>query len=44
MAAMWLNDATFVTPYRQGHLRGSDKLWTERLLLQASRASSTGIG
>jgi hypothetical protein len=32
MAAMWLNDVTFVTPYRQGHLRGLDKLWTERLL------------
>jgi hypothetical protein len=32
MAEMWLNDATFVIPYRQGHLRGPDKLWTERLL------------
>ena len=32
MAEMWLADATFVVPYRQGHLRGSDKLWTERLL------------
>jgi len=32
IADMWLNDATFVTPYRAGKLRGPDKLWTERLL------------
>jgi len=32
VAAMWLADPTFVTPYREGHLRGPDKLWTERLL------------
>jgi hypothetical protein len=32
MASMWLNDPTFVIPYRQGKLRGPDKLWTERLL------------
>jgi hypothetical protein len=32
IADMWLNDATFVTPYRAGRVRGADKLWTERLL------------
>ena len=32
VAKMWLDDPLFVTPYRQGHLRGPDKLWTERLL------------
>jgi hypothetical protein len=32
MANMWLNDTLFVGPYRAGHLRGIDKLWTERLL------------
>jgi hypothetical protein len=32
MSEMWLGDPTFVVPYRQGHLRGADKLWTERLL------------
>ena len=32
IADMWLNDATFVQPYRAGKLRGPDKLWTERLL------------
>lgn len=32
IADMWLNDPDFVAPYRQGHVRGSDKLWTERLL------------
>ncbi|HEY6562279.1 MAG TPA: hypothetical protein VI072_33655 [Polyangiaceae bacterium] len=32
IADMWLSDATFVTPYRSGKLRGPDKLWTERLL------------
>jgi hypothetical protein len=32
MADMWLNEQEFVAPYRQGHIRGPDKLWTERLL------------
>lgn len=32
MAEMWLAEPLFVAPYRQGHLRGIDKLWTERLL------------
>ncbi|HVR63599.1 MAG TPA: hypothetical protein VMU50_16980 [Polyangia bacterium] len=32
IAALWLQDDTFVGPYRMGHLRGVDKLWTERLL------------
>jgi hypothetical protein len=32
IAEMWLADTAFVGPYRMGHLRGSDKLWTERLL------------
>ena len=32
IAELWLNDKTFVGPYREGHLRGIDKLWTERLL------------
>jgi hypothetical protein len=32
IAAMWLSEPTFVKPYREGHLRGQDKLWTERLL------------
>lgn len=32
IAEMWLKDTSFVAPYRAGHLRGQDKLWTERLL------------
>jgi hypothetical protein len=32
IADMWLTEPYFVMPYRQGHLRGQDKLWTERLL------------
>jgi hypothetical protein len=32
IAEMWLNDRLFVAPYRAGHVRGPDKLWTERLL------------
>ena len=32
---MWLDDPYFVKPYRQGHARGPDKLWTERLLAHA---------
>jgi hypothetical protein len=32
IANMWQQDVLFVGPYRQGHLRGTDKLWTERLL------------
>jgi hypothetical protein len=32
IATMWRDDTTFVGPYRMGHLRGPDKLWTERLL------------
>jgi hypothetical protein len=32
IAAMWEAETTFVAPYRAGRLRGSDKLWTERLL------------
>ena len=32
IAVMWYNDPYFVAPYRQGHTRGPDKLWTERLL------------
>jgi hypothetical protein len=32
MAELWLGDRGFVAPYRQGHLGGADKLWTERLL------------
>jgi hypothetical protein len=32
IATMWQQDIQFVGPYRQGHLRGTDKLWTERLL------------
>jgi hypothetical protein len=32
IADLWLNDLYFVGPYRQGHIRGVDKLWTERLL------------
>jgi hypothetical protein len=32
MAEMWYTDPLFATPYRQGHVRGPDKLWTERLL------------
>jgi hypothetical protein len=32
MADLWLNDTLFVGPYRAGHVRGPDKLWTERLL------------
>jgi hypothetical protein len=32
IAQMWRDDTLFVGPYRMGHLRGPDKLWTERLL------------
>src|SRR5581483_10925767 len=32
IAGLWLGDRDFVAPYRLGHLRGPDKLWTERLL------------
>jgi hypothetical protein len=32
IAGLWLGDRDFVAPYRRGHLRGPDKLWTERLL------------
>jgi hypothetical protein len=32
IAEMWLADTLFVAPYRDGHTRGPDKLWTERLL------------
>ena len=32
IADLWLNDQDFVAPYRAGHIRGPDKLWTERLL------------
>jgi hypothetical protein len=32
IADLWLKDTLFVGPYRKGHLRGIDKLWTERLL------------
>jgi hypothetical protein len=32
IADMWLNEPDFVASYRQGHIRGRDKLWTERLL------------
>jgi hypothetical protein len=32
IAGMWRADTLFVGPYRMGHLRGPDKLWTERLL------------
>jgi len=35
IARMWLNEPSFVLPYRQGHARGPDKLWTERLLAHA---------
>ena len=32
IAEMWESEQSFVAPYREGHLRGEDKLWTERLL------------
>ncbi|AKT39931.1 hypothetical protein [Chondromyces crocatus] len=32
IADMWYADPLFVVPYRDGHVRGRDKLWTERLL------------
>jgi hypothetical protein len=32
IATMWRDDVQFVGPYRMGHVRGTDKLWTERLL------------
>jgi hypothetical protein len=32
IAEMWYADPSFVVPYRAGHTRGPDKLWTERLL------------
>ena len=32
IADLWLTDLYFVEPYRQGRIRGPDKLWTERLL------------
>jgi hypothetical protein len=35
IAELWLGDELFVKPYREGHVRGEDKLWTERLLAGA---------
>jgi hypothetical protein len=32
VADLWDHDPDFVAPYRDGHVRGPDKLWTERLL------------
>ncbi len=32
IADMWATDELFVAPYRAGHLRAPDHLWTERLL------------
>jgi hypothetical protein len=32
IATMWRDDVQFVGPYRMGHLRAPDHLWTERLL------------
>lgn len=32
IARMWLEEESFVAPYREGHLRGDSRLWTERLL------------
>ena len=32
IAERFLADQEFVAPYREGHARGPDKLWTERLL------------
>jgi len=32
MARMWRDEPLFMVPYREGHARGADKLWTERLL------------
>ncbi len=32
IADLWLSDPDFATPYAAGHIRGKDKLWTERLL------------
>lgn len=32
IAELWRDDPTFVAPYRDGHVRSIDALWTERLL------------
>lgn len=32
VAELWFGDRLFVAPYLAGHVRGRDKLWTERLL------------
>jgi len=32
IAKLWRDEQDFVAPYRDGHLRGVDKQWTERLL------------
>ncbi|MBI4508372.1 MAG: hypothetical protein HY698_01970 [Deltaproteobacteria bacterium] len=32
IAEMWNQDSLFVGPYREGRLRGEERLWTERLL------------
>jgi hypothetical protein len=32
IADLWYDDERFVGPYRQGHVRGREKQWTERLL------------
>jgi hypothetical protein len=32
IADLWYADPIFVLPYRAGHTRGSDRIWTERLL------------
>ncbi len=42
IAERWYNDPTFVVPYRAGHVRGRDHLWTERLLADALEAMIYG--
>jgi hypothetical protein len=32
IASLWRDDQIFAGPYRAGHMRGPDRLWTERLL------------
>lgn len=43
IAAGWLNDTSFVVPYRQGHTRGPTHMWTERNLGKSMEALYYGF-
>jgi hypothetical protein len=43
MANMWDKDEMFAKPYRAGHARGRERLWTERLVAAALEAGVYGF-